>query len=233
MKFQDNSEKFLKIITLLLLILVGITLFKVGGPFKTYKLKDDISRVENEDHYSLTMEDLKNFLLEIDPKANIRMGASETDTSISLFSIRLGITHTLASYTSYSKSGTYYSQDLYFNSRKFTGYSLEENGKLAAISVTSDGAYIRGLMLSDFLNDDPPQFENSVIKELIKNANILNNILNTSETQQEFDKFVRQNLGSNNIRIDESASLGDSIALLNLRGRYLTITFFPKYSESE
>ena len=234
MKFQGNSKKFLKIITLLIVILVGITLFKPGGPFGTYKLKDDISRVENEDHYSLTMEDLKNFLLEINPRANIYMGSSETDISIPIHSsIRIGFTFTQIDSPTHSKSGKYYSQNLYFNNRKFTGYSLEENGKLAAISVTSDGSYIRGSTVGDFLNDYPPQFKGSVVKELRKNANILNNILNASKTQQEFNQFTKQILRGKTIRIGESASLGDSIAILNSRDSYLIITFFPKYNDSE
>ncbi|MGF6905811.1 hypothetical protein [Fusobacterium sp. PH5-44] len=215
MQYNNIFKRITVLIVGCITLFLGTRLYLTGSIFKIYKLKEDISRVGNYGYYNLTMDQLVTFLKEIAPKAEVNYYDKDSHKK---------------------DSKNYYTYTVYLNGSKITGYSTKENGKLRMISINSGKAYIRyNGNLYDYNRDyrKPLSFEKSVIKKLEKNARILSNIINSSETQSQFNSFANKNLLGDPIHIDSSGFVGNSNIILTLDERTLLITFFPKENSED
>jgi len=197
-------------------IFIGVKYFMTGSLNKSYKLKEDISRVENEKNFSITFEELAVLLQEIDPKATIKKDDKAK--------------------TNDAKDGSkYFTQELTFKGSKILGYSYEEKGKLIAIEIYSGRGLPKGTkMIKDSKGIPRAQassveFKTQTTDLLKRNAAILNNILNPSTTEKELYKFLRTNIGKN-IKTGVNTDVGDTTVDFYGDSRYYTLilSFSPK-----
>lgn len=196
-------------------IFVAGKYFLTGSIGKTYKLSQDISRVENEQIYSITFDDLVKLLEEINPKATIK-----TDT-------------TAKSHENKTTKNKYYSRSLTFNNHKITCYSEEENGKLGNLIIFSGRGLGKSYKMTKDANGVPRsnpdslEFKQEITNAFKRNAAVLNNVLNASITQKELNKFLNKNIGKK-IVTGGNTDVGDSNIFFFVDGHSLALSFIPK-----
>ena len=209
-----------------IIIFVCVAIFVAGKYFltgsigKTYKLSQDISRVENEHVYSITFDDLVKLLEEINPKAKI-----ETDS-------------TSRSHENKTTKAKYYSRSLTFNNHKITCYSEEENGKLGNLIIFSGRGLGKSYKTTKDANGIPRanpeslEFKENTTNAFKRNAGILNNVLNASTTQKDLNKFLNKNIGKK-IVTGGNVDVGDSNVFFFVDGHSLALSFIPKQNNVE
>ncbi|MGF6905815.1 hypothetical protein [Fusobacterium sp. PH5-44] len=219
MDLKKNLNKIRIVIFLCAAIFLAGKYFLTGSVGKTYKLSQDISRVENEQNYSITFDEFAKLLEEIDPKANIKADSSSK------------------SHENKTTKAKYYSRSLTFNSHRITCYSAEENGKLANLIIFSGRGLGKSYQSTKDANGVPRinpnslEFKTTVTSAFKKNAAILNNILNSSATQKDLNKFLNKNIGKK-IITGLDADVGDSNIYFFVDGHSLALSFIPKQSNT-
>ena len=194
-------------------LFVGSKYFTTGSFNKTYKLKEDISRVENENNFSINFEELTALLEEIDPDAKI-----EPD--------RMSRSHEY-------NGQRYYSNGVTYKGNRIRGYYLEEGGKLLRVEIFSgrgtgkDFQSVPGNTGIQRLQPTTLEFKDTITNALKRNAATLNNVLNQSSTAKELNKFLNANI-KKNIKTGVYADIGDTNVLLFIDDYYLVLSFAPK-----
>lgn len=151
----------------ILVIVIGIFVFKLFLlPNSIAKTKDNISRVENSDNYSITFNELISLLEETAKKEKIEVKTSNR-------TVTLG-------------KKKYYKSTAYLKKYLIEGFS-EEDGKLALIKIYSTQG--------KFKSATRIEFNETLIKNFRKYATFLSNVLNSDKNQKEVLEFLTKQTG--------------------------------------
>ncbi|MDU1909613.1 hypothetical protein [Fusobacterium sp.] len=196
---------------LILLIFIIPIIFLANKNFdgiKTPRLKNDISRVDVSGTYKITFDELVELLKEIDPTASIKV-----DNRVKKFTEQNG------DIRDHYKS-------VIFSSHEIRGYFNEEKEHLTAVAVYSKfGISKAGKNTSEF--NTTVEFDKGTINNFKSKVLIVNNILNSSNSQKEMTKFLKNTI-KKEIKSNQKGEVGDSTIYLYKDINSIVIEFIPK-----
>ena len=181
-----------------LAILLLLTLVACGQK-GIYKTKDDISRVKNETSYSINYDEFYNYLKEAYPK--IKFEKQEPRIT---------------------KSGKYVGVVTWKNFKIECNFK-EKNSELISIYLSSPKGKIKHSKTVALVRN--VEFNQQDIRDLKKYSLVINNILNSSSTQNKMQEFLDGKLKKNIER--GKIQIGESKVTLKLSGSVLLVVFEP------
>lgn len=183
----------------ILVIVIGIFICKLFLlPNSIAKTKDNISRVESSDNYSITFNELISLLEETAKREKIEVKTSNR-------AVTLG-------------KKKYYKNTAYLKKYLIEGFSEEEDGKLALIKIYSTQG--------KFKSTTRIEFNETLIKNFRKYAALLSNVLNSDKNQKEVFEFLTKQTGKK--ISPARKNIDNFSISLSVSGKSLVVTFRPQ-----
>ncbi|MDU1911324.1 hypothetical protein [Fusobacterium sp.] len=182
-------------------ILIFLLLLILGacGQKEIYKTKNDVSRVKNEISYSINYDEFYSYLKEAFPK--IKFEKQEPRIT---------------------KSGKYVGV-ITWKKFKLECNFKEKNSELTSIYLSSPKGETKHSKTVALIKN--VEFNQQDIKDLKKYSLVINNILNSSNTQNQMQEFLNGKLKKNIER--GKTQIGYSRVTLKLSGSTLLVVFEP------
>ena len=192
---MKQITKILGILVIAIIIFAGKLFFLPNSIAKT---KDNISRVESSDNYSITFNELVSLLEETAKKEKIEVKTSNRTVTLN--------------------KKKYFKSTLYLKTYLIEGFSDEKDGKLVMVKIYSP--------LGKFKSTTRIEFNESLIKNFRRYAALLNNVLNSDKNQKEVLEFLTKQTGKK--IAPARKNIDNSTVSLSVSGKSLVVTFRPQ-----
>lgn len=192
---MKQITKILGILVIAIIIFAGKLFFLPNSIAKT---KDNISRVESSDNYSITFNELVSLLEETAKKEKIEVKTSNRTVTLN--------------------KKKYFKSTLYLKTYLIEGLSKEKDGKLVMVKIYSP--------LGKFKSTTRIEFNESLIKNFRRYATLLNNVLNSDKNQKEVLEFLTKQTGKK--IAPARKNIDNFTVSLSVSGKSLVVTFRPQ-----